>query len=129
MTHRRSKQQRLEKSRLQRAREQADHDRTDKDASPPPGAVMADPLQLTHNNTYGLLPRFYVDKVVECRQCGKEEVWPAERQKWWYRSREGQHQYSGRAVSFLPCGREGTKDEARRVHLEGVERKNEGRKT
>ena len=65
---------------------------------------MADPLQLTHNNTCGLLPRFYVDKVVECRECKKEEVWPAERQKWWLQNGKGQHQHSGCALSFLSCG-------------------------
>ena len=42
---------------------------------------MADPAAADPQQSYGLLPRFYVDKVVECRVCKKEEVWPAERQK------------------------------------------------
>lgn len=84
MTGRKRKQQRVEERRLQRARQLASIDPTDKSVSVPPGAVVADLLQLAHNNTYGPLPLFYVHKVVECRHCGKEEVWPAERQKWWY---------------------------------------------
>ncbi len=84
---------------------------------------MADPLQLTHNNTYGLLPRFYVDKVVECRECKKEEVWPAERQKWWYQVAKGN--INSQAVLCRSCraAEKARKEEARRVHLEGVERK------
>jgi hypothetical protein len=50
---------------------------------------MADPARLSHNNTYGRLPRFYVDRLVVCRNCGTEEVWPAERQKWWYEEAKG----------------------------------------
>ena len=76
------KQQRIEESRLQRARQLASIDASDQSVSVPPGAVVADLLQLSHNGTYSPLPLFYVDKVVKCRYCGKEEVWPAERQKW-----------------------------------------------
>ena len=39
--------------------------------------------------TYGRLPRFYVDRLVVCRRCAREEVWPAERQKWWYEEAKG----------------------------------------
>jgi hypothetical protein len=55
----------------------------------PMGAVRADPSQLVHNNTYSLLPLFYVDRVVVCRDCGAEEVWRAARQKWWYEVAKG----------------------------------------
>ncbi|MES1191307.1 MAG: hypothetical protein ABUS47_09535, partial [Steroidobacter sp.] len=76
MTSRKGKQQRLEESRILRAKELAGIDPRDKNISPPPGAVMADPAELSHNNTYDPLPRFYVDKLIQCRQCGTEEVWP-----------------------------------------------------
>lgn len=89
MTSKSAKQQRLKAARLARARALADIDPTDPDVSPPAGAVMANPDELRHNNTYGRLPRFYVDRVVVCRQCGGEEVWPAERQKWWYEEAKG----------------------------------------
>lgn len=64
-------------------------DPTDPDVEPPPGAVLADATRLAHNNTYGRLPRFYVDKVVCCRQCGMEEVWTAGRQQWWCEEAKG----------------------------------------
>jgi hypothetical protein len=56
---------------------------------PPVGAVPADHEQLQHNNTYGLLPSFYVDKPFVCRDCGAEEVWTAKQQKWWYEIAKG----------------------------------------
>lgn len=129
MTSSKRKQQILEESRLRRARELADIDPRDESVSPPPGAVMADPVQLRHNNTYDRFPRFYVDKVVECRQCGKEEVWPAERQKWWYEVAKGN--INTQAVLCRSCRKveKERKDQARRVHLEGIARKREGRET
>ncbi|MET0659527.1 MAG: zinc-ribbon domain containing protein [Steroidobacteraceae bacterium] len=117
------KRQRLEKSRLARVKAAARSDPTDANATFPPGAVAADPTQLTHNNTYSPLPRFYVDKLVTCRQCGTEEVWPAERQKWWYEVAKGN--IFTQAVLCRAC-RENDKErkaEARRIHLEGVARK------
>ncbi|MFQ5937105.1 MAG: zinc-ribbon domain-containing protein [Acidiferrobacterales bacterium] len=60
---------------------------------PPPGAVMADPDKLTHINTYGTLPAYYVDRPFTGRDCGAEEIWTAEQQKWWYEEAKG-HIYS-----------------------------------
>ncbi|NEV64342.1 zinc-ribbon domain containing protein [Thiorhodococcus minor] len=64
-------------------------DPTDPEVTPPPDAVPADRAELAHNNNDGGLPRFYLDTVVVCRDCGKEEIWPAERQKWWYEVAKG----------------------------------------
>ena len=125
MTSRKRKQQRVGESRLQRAKQLAGIDPSDKNVSLPAGAVVADPLQLSHNNTYSPLPRFYVDRVVQCRQCGKEEVWPAERQKWWYEVAKGN--INTQAVLCRACrqAEDERKTAARRVHLEGVARKQE----
>lgn len=84
MANKSSKQKRLDESRLKRAKALSEIDTRDEYIPPPAGAVMADLKELSHNNTYSRLPRFYVDKVFKCRGCGKEEVWPAEQQKWWY---------------------------------------------
>ena len=89
MTSGKSKNERLIQSQLLRAKEYVGIDTTDPNVIPPPGSVLADEKELEHNNTYGRLPRFYIDKVVVCRQCGAEEVWPAERQKWWYEVAKG----------------------------------------
>ena len=89
MTSIAARQRRLQESQLARAKALAGIDPTDPDVTPPAGAVMANTTELSHNNTHGPLPRFYVDLVVVCRNCGTEEVWPAERQKWWYEEAKG----------------------------------------
>lgn len=129
MTSRKRKQQRLEESQLRRAKQLTGVDPSDKNAELPVGAVVADASQLAHNNTYSPLPRFYVDQVVVCRECGKEEVWPADRQKWWYEVAKGN--INTQAVLCRACraAEKERKTEARRVHLEGVARKREQTET
>ena len=46
----------------------------DENTTPPIGSIPADHVELSHNNTYGPLPLFYVDKIIVCRDCGKEEL-------------------------------------------------------
>jgi hypothetical protein len=125
VTSKQAKDERLKKGRLQRAKAMAGVDPT-RDA-PPPGAVMADAAELAHNNTYGLLPRFYVDRAIVCRTCGAEEVWPAERQKWWYEVAKGS--INTDAVYCRACreARKTNKAEARRVAMEGMVKKLRGK--
>lgn len=54
-----------------------------------PSALPADPSKLDHINTYGSLPEFYIDKRFHCRDCGKEEIWKAADQKWYYEEAKG----------------------------------------
>ena len=54
-----------------------------------PSAVPADPSRLGHINTYGALPDHYFDRPFKCRDCGKEEIWRAADQKWYYEEAEG----------------------------------------
>ncbi len=114
---------RLKQSWLLRAKALAGIDTADPGVIPPPGAVLADQNELAHNNTYGRLPRFYVDKAIVCRNCGAEEVWPAERQKWRYEVAKGN--INTQAVLCRACREKERqrKAEARRVHLEGIEKK------
>lgn len=128
MTSDKSKQDMLRQSRLLRAKQNAGIDTKDPKLTPPPGAVLADQKELEHNNTYGRLPRFYVDKLVVCRNCGKEEVWSAERQKWWYEVAKGN--INTDAVLCRACREQAKlkKAEARRVHLEGLQKKRENNK-
>jgi Probable zinc-ribbon domain len=121
MTSKQSKRERLEKSRLTRAKALVGIDPCSD--APPPGAVLADGGKLAHNNTYGTLPKFYLDKVVTCRLCGTEEVWPAERQKWWYEEAKGN--INTAAVLCRACrtiAKQG-KAETRRIHLESQVKK------
>ena len=123
MTSTKTKQERLKESALKRAKAVAYIDTRDDYKRLPPGAVPADAAQLAHNNTYGRLPRFYLDRVITCRRCGKEEVWPAERQKWWYEVAKGD--INTQAVYCRSCRSQdkARKAEARRVHLDGLARK------
>lgn len=50
----------------------------------PLGTMAADAAQLSHNNTYGLLPSLYVDIPFVCKDCRAQEIWTAKQQKWWY---------------------------------------------
>ena len=115
------KGKRLEASRLEKAKALAGND-TCRD-KPPAGAVMADAAQLVHNNTYGFPPKFYVDRVVACRNCANEEVWPAEQQKWWYE--EVKANINSDAVLCRSCrdAEKNRKTEARRVQQEGLVKK------
>ena len=52
-------------------------------------AVPADHCALSHINTYGTLPDFYIDKTFVCRSCDKKEIWRARDQKWYYEVAKG----------------------------------------
>ena len=54
-----------------------------------PSAVIADQSKLSHINTYGSLPDFYLDRPFSCRKCGKREIWKAKDQKWYYEEAKG----------------------------------------
>jgi hypothetical protein len=86
---------------------------------------------LAPNNSYGA-PAFvrrgyYIDIAFRCVDCGKEEVGTGSQQKWWYEIAKG-FVYSS-AVRCRACRRkeQARRDEARRVHLEGIARKNQAR--
>jgi hypothetical protein len=129
MTSKKSKTARLEQSQLLKAKEHIGIDTTDPNVSPPPGAMLADQQELSHNNTYGRLPRFYVDRLIVCQQCGTEEVWPAARQKWWYEVAKGH--INSNAVLCLACRdtKKQRKEEAHLVHMVGLKKKHENNET
>lgn len=86
----------------------------------PLGAVAADPTQLAHNNTYGLLPSFYIDTPFVCKDCGAHEIWTAKQQKWWYEIAKGR--IDTRAVRCRPCRllERARVEEARRISQAGM---------
>ncbi len=87
------------------------------------GAVISNVMRLAANNSYGLWPAYYVDRPFVCRDCGSQELWTAKQQKWWYEIAQGPI-YSS-AVRCRPCRiiERASADEARRVSLEGMQRK------
>ena len=66
-----------------------------------PSAVPADHTKLSHINTYGSLPEFYLDQPFTCRRCGKRELWKARDQKWYYE--EAKCHIDARAVECHDC--------------------------
>ena len=104
-------------------------DTRDKNIKPPAGSVMADHSQLAHNNTYDLLPIFYVDNLVVCSDCGTEEVWPAEQQKWWYEVAKGN--INSTAIRCRACRKKEKERKAiaNKVHLKGIALKKQRKET
>lgn len=66
-----------------------------------PSAMPADPAKLTHINTYGEVPDFYIDQPFCCRACGTWEIWKARDQKWYYEEAKGHT--DARAVLCHEC--------------------------
>jgi hypothetical protein len=66
-----------------------------------PSTVSADPNKLSHINTYGSLPEYYIDQPFTCRRCGKCEIWRARDQKWYYEEAKGH--IDARAVECHDC--------------------------
>ena len=86
----------------------------------PAGAIPTDRETLRHNNTYGLLPLFYVDNAFNCRDCGTAQIWKAKQQKWWYEIMQGN--INSVAVRCRPCRKteQQRKKLARDTHLSGL---------
>lgn len=66
-----------------------------------PSAIASDPSKLTHINTYGALPEYYIDRPFSCRKCGKNEIWKAKDQKWYYEEARGH--IDAKAVECHDC--------------------------
>jgi hypothetical protein len=89
--------------------------------------VAVNEAALRPYNSYGA-PQFvhrgyYVDTTFRCEDCGKQEVWTATQQKWWYEIAKG-YAYST-ANRCRTCRRkeQARRTEARRTHREGLSRK------
>ena len=55
----------------------------------PLGAIAADRSKQVPNGLYDPPPLWYVDKDFVCVDCGSEETWTAEQQKWYYEEATG----------------------------------------
>ena len=55
----------------------------------PSGAIAADTTQQVHLSPYGSAKKFYVDVRFKCKDCGVDEVWTGEEQKWFYEVAKG----------------------------------------
>ena len=127
-----NKQKRLELDVKRRRREKRAAAAATRTHSPVPyGTVPVNSTALRPYTSYGapdfVTRGFYADHPFTCRDCGKEEIWTATRQKWWYEIAKGEV-WAG-AIRCRACRKRerGRKTEARRVHLEGVAKKQGGK--
>lgn len=93
----------------------------------PGGAAPCNPALLAPYNSYGQPPfvarGHYVDLPFTCVGCGKEEVWRATQQKWWYEVAKGNVESRANRCNSCRRAERERQAQARRVHLEGIQRK------
>ncbi len=86
--------------------------------------MVVDEARLAPSNSYDqpefLKRGYYEDKPFTCRNCGKDEVWTASQQKWWFEIARGD--IFTQASRCRNCRRRERERhaEARRIHLEGL---------
>jgi hypothetical protein len=101
-TSNKQKREALRKKREAKARKEARLRRTERvDFAAMKGAIAADLSQQVPNNSYAAKPLYYVDQPFACKDCGKEEVWTAAQQKWYYEVAKGS--LYGGAVRCRAC--------------------------
>ncbi len=77
----------------------------------PSEKIPVDLSKQAANNSYSHPPLFYEDIPFVCAGCGKEEVWTARQQQWWYEVAKGS--IYARAIRCLACRR---RNRAKRTH-------------
>jgi Probable zinc-ribbon domain len=92
--------------------------------------VAVNQENLAPYNSYGL-PEFvergyYVDTPFRCKGCGRDELWTATQQKWWYEVAKGFVYSTAKLCRACRRRERERRNEARRVHLEGAARKKRG---
>lgn len=118
-----NKQRRQEIKRL-RARKQVKREKDNRKFLVSVGRLVpVNPQKLDMGNSWACPPSFYKDEPFDCIDCGAQELWTAKQQKWWFE--EIGALYHRKAVRCRPCRIKERirKTEARRVHAEGILRK------
>lgn len=117
------RRQEIKARRLQRARRQAQR-AIERAVDRPIGTAIITPDRLRPTPSHGV-PDFvrrgyYQDLPFRCKDCGVEQVWTADQQRWWYEEARGDIWTT--AVRCRACRQRerARKDEARRVHLAGL---------
>ena len=82
----------------------------------PEGAIVANLDEQEENNSYGV-KAYYVDEPFTCRDCGKEEVWTAKQQQWWFEVAKGN--INSKAVRCRACRKRVREEKAaQKKHME-----------
>ncbi len=96
-------------------------------------SVAVNRAALTPHNSYAepdLVTRgFYADQPFKCVSCGKAEVWTPAQQKWWYEVAKRDVFTVARRCRACRRRERERRTEARRVHLEGLARRQQERRS
>jgi hypothetical protein len=94
---------------------------------PPRNPARVNPEALAPDNSYGapafVLRGHYLDTPFQCQQCGKQQVWTAHPQKWWYEVAKGGVWTTARLCRACRRRERARREAARQAHLEGIARK------
>jgi len=91
------------------------------------GHIKVNAALLRPDNSYGFpdyVERgYYIDRSFTCKDCGRQDVWTATQQKWWYETAKGGVWTAATRCRLCRRRERERRNEARRVHLEGVARR------
>jgi hypothetical protein len=93
----------------------------------PPGLVQVNVEALAPYNSYGtpsfVARGYYKDMPFTCASCGAVQIWRAAQQKWWYEVAKGNVESTAKLCRTCRRREQARRDEARRVHRDGLARK------
>jgi hypothetical protein len=91
------------------------------------GPARVNVAALAPYNSYGepefVRRGYYEDRQFVCAQCRAPQVWRAWQQKWWYEVAKGHVESTAKLCRTCRRREQARRAEARRVHLEGLQRK------
>jgi hypothetical protein len=95
------------------------------------GKTVIDITVLPANNNYDI-PDFvkrgyYLDRPFTCAGCNSPEIWKAAQQKWWYEEAKGDLWSIAKFCRTCRRQEQSRRTEARRIHLEGIAKKQQDR--
>ena len=130
MKSNKQRRQEIKLRRIQRAQRQA-RSTNARPVDRPIGTVTVTSTLLRPTTSYGI-PDFvrrgyYQDLPFRCKDCGRTEIWTAERQRWWYEVAQGDVWTTATRCRACRQRERTRKAEARRIHLEGLAAKRERR--
>ena len=121
----------LKAKRKQREAKQRSLEAGAKPAPRPLGTVPVNEALLAPFKSYGapgyVMRGYYQDLPFRCQGCGKEEIWTAGQQKWWYEVAKGYVYSTAKLCRSCRRKEQARRAAARQVHLEGLARKKAAR--
>jgi len=91
--------------------------------------IKVDKSKVFSRSVLPTIPNYYRDRWFTCKDCGENDLWTAKQQKKWYEDQGGE--IESIAVRCRPCRKKEKSriEEARRIHLEGLEKRSQSPQT